>query len=346
MSVVPTIQHTLQSVAGVAVVTGPSGVGKTVLLDHIQTLLARHGQAIILPGTSLKTTEDLYLCIQRSLKSQDGNLVNTAFSRWNFVERLQNSAEFWGPIALLIDDAHLMSPDLFTELKFLLEQRASSHPLCRLLLAGSHALEETLAQPAISEFALRIRTYTFLQPLRLAESVEYIRSRIQHAGGSMADCFDVDAVEAVVDAADGNPRCLNLLADESLVLAYQDGLDCVTLETVRAALSGLQHLPHTWNVSIGESSENHPDNNETSPDSWQISSDGVIELGAEPAPGNLELGQRSPSIPTVMVETQEALQLSTEYASTESIDTESIDTESIDTESIDTESIDTESIDA
>ena len=287
-ALLPRLLHTLQFSSGVAVVTGPGGVGKTVLLHHLHTALSKQGQTIILSGTSLQSVDELYVSIRRSLKTLDGLPVTTGSGRWDVVERLLASAEFWGPIRLLVDDAHLLDPDIFTELQFLLEQRAGEQTICRLLLAGSHTLEETLARPALSDFAQRIRTFTFLQPLRLAESIEYLKSRISHAGSSLGSCFDSDAVQATVEAADGSPRCLNLLADESLVCAFHDNQDRVTLATVHTALSSLQHLPHAWNVSASNDSDAALDDTAQQSSSWQSSSDGVIEIGAPQETGCIE----------------------------------------------------------
>ncbi len=289
-ALLPKIRHTLESSSGVAVVTGPEGIGKTVLLHHLQAMLSTQGQAMILPGTSLQSVEDFYVCIRRSLKTLDGQQVAAGPGRWDVVERLRASAEFWGPIGLLVDDAHLLTAEIFTELQFLLEQRTDSHALCRILLAGSHALEETLARPALCGFAQRIRTYSFLQSLRLAESIDYLKTRLTHAGGALAECFDSDAVEAIVEAADGIPRCLNLLSDESLVLAFHDNQDRVTLETVRSALSSLQQLPQAWNVSVSDHSNDALNDTAYSGTNWQSSSDGVIEIGAPPESNCMEIG--------------------------------------------------------
>jgi len=212
--ILPQVQHALSTAPGVAVVTGPDGVGKTILLHQLQALLSRKGQALVIAGTALQSTEDLYVGIRRGLRTLDGSPVPGGSSRWEVVEHLQKAVEFWGPVGLLIDDAHLLTPLVFTELQFLLEQRTESQALCRLLLAGSLALEETLATPALNGFSQRIRSFSFLTPLRMAEAVEYLRSRVAHAGGELSSCFETNAVETIVTAAEGSPRCLNLLADE------------------------------------------------------------------------------------------------------------------------------------
>ena len=276
--------HTLQSDAGIAVVTGPDGVGKTVLLSQLQLALANDGHTIILPGTCLQSIKDLYHCIRRSMQTLDGQSISHASGRWETVERLQRSVQFSGPVGLLVDDAHLLPTALFTEFQFLIEQHYGDRPLCRLLLAGSLTLEETLAEPSKSGFAQRIRSYTFLQPLRPAESVEYLNCRLSHVGGVLGDCFDADAVEIIVGAADGSPRCLNLLADESLVLACRNRGGRVTADTVRTALNGLQHLPHVWNISVSDQGESGLDDTATPNTKDQSYSDGVIEIGTVPEP--------------------------------------------------------------
>lgn len=286
--VIPQIQHALSTASGVAIVTGPEGVGKTVLLHQLQALLARQGQAIVLPGTSLGTVDDLYVGIRRSLRTLDGSQVPGGCNRWEIVEHLRNSSEFWGPVAFLIDDAHLLTPGVFTELQFLLEQRSGPQTLCRLLLAGSLSLEETLAEPAMHGFAQRIRAFSFLTPLRLAESVEYLRSRMTHAGGELAKCFASDAVELIVEAADGSPRCLNLLADESMMLTYQQDEDQVTRATVVTALDHLKHLPHAWNVSVAPETDSSLNDSVERTNTWESSSDGVIEIGAPSSTPNTQ----------------------------------------------------------
>ncbi len=286
--VIPQIQHALSTASGVAIVTGPEGVGKTVLLHQLQALLARQGQAIVIPGTSLGTVDDLYVGIRRSLRTLDGSQVPGGCNRWEIVEHLRNSSEFWGPVAFLIDDAHLLTPVVFTELQFLLEQRSGPQTLCRLLLAGSLSLEETLAEPALHGFAQRIRAFAFLTPLRLAESVEYLRSRVKHAGGELAKCFASDAVELIVEAADGSPRCLNLLADESMMLTYQQDEAQVTRATVVAALDHLKHLPHAWNVSVAPEADTSLNDSLETTSTWESSSDGVIEIGAPSSAPNTQ----------------------------------------------------------
>ena len=283
--VLPAVRHVLRTDGGIAVVTGPGGGGKTVLLYHLRELLRREGRAMVLSGASLNSTLDLHTAIERQLDdvvTGDHSATSGSVSsrRWEVVELLQRMSELWGPLALLVDDAHLVGADVFTELQFLLEQRQTPQALCRVLLAGPLSLEETLCRPALMGFAQRIRSWMFVEPLRLNESVDFLRHQLSSAGGSLESVFDAQAVEAIVQAADGNPRCVNLLADESLMQASQKHQLLVTSEIVHAALKSLRHLPHAWIVPISGDSESSADESGSEDHSVELESEGVIEVGA------------------------------------------------------------------
>lgn len=260
------VLHALRSDLGVAVLTGPTGIGKTVTLDSFRRSLDRDGQAMVLRGGNIQTADDLLHSLHRRLIPPPGKqTAKTAppnaqnLERWDILERMQRIADFWGPTIILLDDAHLAGPEVFAELRSLLEEEADGHRLVRLLIAGPISLEETLAEPAMSDLAQRIRAHEFLQPFTSTESVAYLDHQIARVGGDTKKIFEPKAVERIVAAADGVPRCIDLLADESLIGANKAEASVVELKHVDDALARLRHLPHSWNVSLFSSTEEEPD---------------------------------------------------------------------------------------
>lgn len=204
--------------------------------------------------------------------------------RWDLVERLQRGSEFWGPLILLLDDAHLIDSETFAELRTLLEEEVNGQKLVRLLISGPLTLEETLAQPAMNDFAQKIRCHVFLQPFRITESVEYLKQQIRNAGGNPSDVFENSAIELIVAAADGIPRCLNLLADESLMVCEETDCHSVSAQQVNAALMRLQHLPVAWNA-IPDTREPDADEYDAGVDDFHAAADSsgsssVVEIGS------------------------------------------------------------------
>jgi len=62
-----------------------------------------------------------------------------------------------------------------------------------------------------------------LRALTPKEGIDYIRHRISHAGGSPDAAFTPAAMKAIVKAAEGYPRSINIMCDNALVsgLGYQ-----------------------------------------------------------------------------------------------------------------------------
>ena len=299
--IIPGVLHALRSDLGVAVLTGPMGVGKSVTLEAIRRLLESDGQVVLIRGGTVKSAADLlYLLHRRLLKCQTAaddtaaTRPSDAIRRWEVVERLQRVTEFWGPLVLLLDDAHLVQPEVFAELRALLEEEIAGQKLLRLLISGPLSLEEVLAESAQSDFAQKIRTHVFLQPLKSSEAVRYLEQNIRHAGGDLSKVMDTKAIERIVAASDGVPRCLNLLADESLMISQENDQDRVTRAIVDQALARLQHLPYAWNVSLYESEDDEVDDTATVAVDRECSS--VVEVVSQPgsvhsAPGVIEIGE-------------------------------------------------------
>lgn len=284
----PGVVHALQTDLGVAVLTGPAGVGKSVSLEQIQRHLAAKAQTLLLRGGSLKGSADLlYLLHRKLLKIQSENGSDTKASdigrRYEVVERLERVASFWGPLTILLDDAHLICGDVFAELRSLLEEGHDGQRFARLLIAGPLQLEEVLADPGNSHFARKIRTHAFLQPLRSDESIHYLKHLFGLAGGDLNAAFEPNALELIAAASDGIPQCLNLLADESLMVCEETEKDVVTRDVVTEALTRLQHLPYSWNVSMVSEDEDDDIDDSISATDDQVCVDNAIEFGDFPS---------------------------------------------------------------
>ncbi|MEO2029953.1 MAG: AAA family ATPase [Fuerstiella sp.] len=314
--IIPAILHALKSDLGVAVLTAPSGCGKTVTVEFLRRLLQADSQTVFLRGGAVRSAAALLHSLHRSLKKAGStdesdvpeNVANS-IRRWDIIECLQRACDFWGPIVVLLDDAHLVEPEVFAELRALLEEEAGGRRLLRLLITGPLSLEETLAEPTMSDFAQRIRTHVFLQPLRSDESVRYLDLQISNSGGVLGKIFEPEAIERIAAAADGSPRCLGLLADECLVVCDEhasrgqqrssaDGsgsesaadapIARVSAAVVTEALQRLQHLPYAWNASafVEDEEDDHDEvsvaefSSESTPSDNATSSNGVIEIGS------------------------------------------------------------------
>ncbi len=256
--ILPQLLHALRSDLGIAVLTGVPGSGKTSLLRHIQQQLANEGRVIVCSGANLGTSADLIGALLEASRMKSGAEATAKpvsidrvvhVSRSCALDHMKRTAELWGPVMLLIDDVQLVPLPVLNELRACTEEEWNGRDLVRCLVSAPISFEDQLARQDYSDFARRIRCHAFLQPLKSSESVLFLKDQIELAGGQHSNIFTASALTSIITAAGGNPRCLGLLADETLVIAAMCVEKIASEKSVRTALSRLQHLQYHWNTS-------------------------------------------------------------------------------------------------
>jgi hypothetical protein len=168
-------------------------------------------------------------------------------------------------LVLLVDEAHTLPLKLLDELRMLTNLARAGQPLVRVILSGSCALEERLANPKLDSFNSRIATRCYLEAFNRTETAEYLRAKIALTGGNGEEIFTDDACQSVYRATEGVPRLINQLCDHALLVAFSAGRRLLEAAHIEDAWADLQQLPTPWNGdSQGDSQGEKP---------------GVIEFG-------------------------------------------------------------------
>lgn len=135
---------------------------------------------------------------------------------------------------LIIDEAQNLPRDVLEQVRLLTNLETHKEKLLRIMLIGQPELSDLLARPDLRQLASRITARCHLTPLSAAETGEYIRHRLQVAGGH-EELFTPAAVQAIHEAARGVPRMINVLCDRALLGAYSQGQRRVLPATVQRA---------------------------------------------------------------------------------------------------------------
>ena len=231
---------------GIAVLTAPAGTGKTLLCERLRSELSGRFETIFLRHASFLTRRALLQTLLCELNQpyQQPSEQELRLALFPAIRDLQPRRE---ALVLICDEAHQLTESLIEELRILADFAEFGKPLVRLVLVGQLSLEEKLTQPSLEAFNQRIRAHVNLPTFDHAGSLDYIDYRLTWAGGRTSETFTDAALNMIARASDGIPRCINQLADHTLLLGFVAEQRPVSEELVLEALNDLRQLPLHWN---------------------------------------------------------------------------------------------------
>jgi general secretion pathway protein A len=223
-----TLEAMLEGVSsrkGLQVSVGPIGTGKTTLLYCLQHILMREASPTRPVRTAfivnpLLTAMELFQAIFDELEVSCPTSGKPACLR-ALHEILCEGCTKNGTLLLIIDEAHLLSPELLEEIRLLLN--LDNYPLnvLQVLLCGQPELLALLDRPQFAALQQRVSVLSRLRPLTLIESRAYIAERLQIAGLRGHSPFSTRALEEIYHRTNGVPRLINLLCDRVLAAGHR-----------------------------------------------------------------------------------------------------------------------------
>jgi type II secretory pathway predicted ATPase ExeA len=192
-----------------AVLVGPPGVGKSLLLRLVGKRLEGLGLRVSLVHPALDT-EGLCLWILEGLGGT--RFQDPVFAFEAYLAHLRESGS---GILLLVDELYAMPLD---SVRWLAHCVANSKGELRLIAS---ALDEPSSAEKIALLGPACETILHGSPMYSDESQEYVRERLHHAGAPEATraLFDPSTVADLHERSGGNPRELNAAAARLLRIA-------------------------------------------------------------------------------------------------------------------------------
>lgn len=230
---------------GIAAVTGPAGVGKTAFCLELARRTIKPWKPVFLSSARFATSGEIWQAVLCALEREFTGLTPCE-SRLHLIDAARKRAVGGGGLLLIVDEAHLLDGGLLEELRVLTSELDGGRPIIRLVLSGQLELEDRLALPELAALSQRLGSHVLLEPLTREESRQFVRQQVEAAGGRLEEVFTDDALELICAAGDGNCRCLNLLCDHTLLLAYVAEERPASAATVQSALEDLKGLPQQW----------------------------------------------------------------------------------------------------
>jgi general secretion pathway protein A len=142
---------------------------------------------------------------------------------------------------LVVDEAHLLSPEILEEIRLLSNLETSQRKLLQIVLAGQPELDQKLDSHELRQLKQRIALRCHLDPFSPNETRAYISRRLKIAGAPAADgIFSGPAVEAVFRHSRGIPRLINTICENALLSGYAKQAATIAPEMIEGVARDLR----------------------------------------------------------------------------------------------------------
>jgi general secretion pathway protein A len=224
---------------GFLVLSGEVGTGKTTLINALLDTFERTGVLSAFVFNPILTTSEFfeYLLADFNLKCDVRSKAQVLIA----LNALLLERYRMGRITVLvIDEAHDLSSEVLEEVRLLTNLETASEKLLQIILVGQPELSLRLNSPELRQLKQRVSLRCTLEPLTLAETNEYIRTRLEIAGLPNQDIFPGNTIAEIHRRASGIPRLINVICDNALLAGYACDTKQISADIVREVSEDLE----------------------------------------------------------------------------------------------------------
>jgi general secretion pathway protein A len=220
--------------------TGEVGSGKTTLCRAVLSDLDSSVETALILNPSLTETQLLRAMLN------DFGLEAGGRDRLAYIERLNRfllERNHEGVnVALVIDEAQNLSPQLMEQVRLLSNLETDQHKLMQIVLCGQPELRERLARPDLRQLRQRITVRYHIPPLTLEDTANYIEHRLNVAGANGSITFVAGAVREIHRYSKGGPRLINAVCDNALLAGYVNRVHTIDARCIKKAIKQLEGI--------------------------------------------------------------------------------------------------------
>jgi len=224
---------------GFIAIIGEVGSGKTTLIHSLLSNLDNKTETAFIfypSGTYSDLLRNILMEFDVDTEGKDNLELHLQFH--NFViDRFRKG----GNVALIFDEAQNMSPEVLEQLRLLSNLESPQEKLFQIILAGQPELSNKLNRPELRQLKQRISIRREIESLSDREVRSYIEHRLKVAGyEGHHKLFSEEALDMICHYSKGIPRMINILCDNSLLIAYGLSKRKIDESIIREVLTDLK----------------------------------------------------------------------------------------------------------
>lgn len=210
-------------VKGLSLVTGPTGVGKSITIRRFTSDLDDNKYAVYNVPTPPSTVHGFLRFLNRRfglpMRQHSADLFDAA-QKFLVTHEKENGTH---PL-ILLDDAEGLYPDVADVLRRLTIYDLDVEDKFSLLISGIESLLQVLELGILEPLRSRFSFAQSLKPFGLEDTRNYIRFHLNRVDGDK-NLFSGDAVRRIFQASQGRPRNINQLCIGALITCAVQGRD-------------------------------------------------------------------------------------------------------------------------
>ena len=227
------LEYGVESDAGITVISGEVGTGKTTLVRGLMSELGDDVSVGLITNTQQDFGDLLkWVLMAYGVETDETDRVKLYKMLVEFISDEQKAGR---RVLLIIDEAQNLNQEALEDIRMLTNINVDKNLALQLILVGQPELVEMLRKKELRQFAQRVSADYLLQPLTFRETEKYIKHRLKVAGGD-ENLFAQTAFATVYYHSGGIPRVINTICDMALVYGFADEAPRIRKEIVLDAI--------------------------------------------------------------------------------------------------------------
>jgi general secretion pathway protein A len=224
--------------AGIIVITGEIGTGKTTLCKAFLNQLEKDVKTAFILNSNFSELELLEAIAEDfGIKTRRKNRVSFIFE---LNKMLLKSGKRNNNVVLIIDEAQNLKPRQLEQVRLLSNLETEKEKLIQIILVGQPELNRKLDLYELRQLKQRIAVKYHIYPLEKDETQQYIIHRLNIAGANGNLTFSEEAIDRIYGFSAGVPRLVNIVCDRALLAGFIEGKVNIDAGIIEKALAELK----------------------------------------------------------------------------------------------------------